>query len=200
MKRLALVVAVVSTMVAVMPGPSATATFPTVDIEEYRYLPRKERAPLGGDLLWYNAGSLTHTATQDARLRFFNTGQLAPGATSGGVTMWAAGRFPYHCNIHPNLMRGLVKVPVNASAGAIGLGESVTIEMSSVFGFKGYTFDLQRKRNKGPWVLVREGVGSPSVDLTPKRTGRFRFRARVEKLNGARSGWSPAAEVIVGDV
>lgn len=200
MRRLALVLAAVSMMVAVLPGPSATATFPTVDIEEYRYLPRKERAPLGGVLAWHNAGTLTHTATQDARLRFFNTGQLLPGESSAGDTMWAAGRFPYHCNIHPNLMRGLVKVPVNASAGAIGQGESVTIEMSSVVGFKGYTFDLQRKRNKGPWVLIREDVGTASVDVMLTRTGRFRFRARVEKLNGARSGWSPFAEVIVGDV
>ena len=93
-----------------------------MDIEEYRYVPRKETSPLGGTITWHNLGTLTHTATQDAPLRFFKTGQLAPATYSAGVTFWAAGRFPYHCRIHPSLMRGVMRVPVNASAGAIGLG------------------------------------------------------------------------------
>ncbi|MDH5225492.1 MAG: hypothetical protein OEW46_12070 [Actinomycetota bacterium] len=200
MKRLWLLAVVVSTMLSVFPGPSAIATFPTIDIEEYRYLPRKETAPLGGVLQWHNIGSLTHTASQDGPLRFFNTGQLAPGGFSTGTTMWAAGRFPYHCRIHPNLMRGLVRVPVTLSSAAIGLGEPVTITMSSNALFKGYTFDLQRKRNQGRWVIVRRKIGTHSLDVTPKRTGEFRFRARVVDLDRDRSGWSPAASVLVGDV
>lgn len=199
MKRVALILAVASTMLIVVPTPSATATFPTVDIEEYRYLPKRERAPLGGVLQWHNIGALTHTATQDAPLRFFNTGQLAPDGLSSGVTFWAAGRFPYHCRIHPRLMRGVMRVPVNLSAGAIGLGESVAITVSSTALFKGSTFDLQRRRNQGDWVVIETEIGTDSAEVTPKRTGEFRFRARVVDLEGA-SGWSPAASVIVGDV
>ncbi len=200
MKRVALFLAVSSTLLVVMPGQSATATFPTVDIEDYRYLPRKETAPLGGVLQWHNIGSLIHTATQEAPLRFFNTGQLAPDDLSSGVTFWAAGRFPYHCRIHPSLMRGVMRVPVNASATGIGLGESVTITVSSNALFKGYAFDLQRRRNRGDWVAVETGIGTDAVEVTPKRTGEFRFRARVVNLEGGESGWSPAATVIVGDV
>jgi len=123
MKRVALILAVATTMLIVLPGPSATATFPTVDIEEYRYLPRKETALLGATFTWHNLGSLAHTATQDRPLRSFTTGQIAPGATSIGVEFSSAGRFSYHCTNHPALMRGVMRVPVEASAGAIGLGE-----------------------------------------------------------------------------
>ena len=76
----------------------------------------------------------------------------------------------------------------------------VTIRVSSDAAFKGYTFDLQRKRNRGRWVTAKRSIGSASVELTPKRTGRFRFRARVVDVDGNRSGWSPAARVLVGDV
>jgi plastocyanin len=200
MKRLSLLLVVVSMMAFVLPGPSATATFPNVDIDEYRYLPKKETSPLGGTITWHNIGSLTHTASQDAPLRFFNTGQLAPGAYSDGETFWAAGRFPYHCRIHPALMHGVMRVPVNASAGAVGLGESVTITVSSEPLFKGYTFDLQRRRNQGDWVVIETEIGTQGVEVTPKRTGEFRFRARVVNLDGDASGWSPAATVTVADV
>jgi plastocyanin len=197
-KRVAMFLALVSSMLMV-PGPSATATFPNIDIEEYRYLPTKERAPLGGQLTWHNGGTVTHTASQDGPLRLFNTGQVAPGVTTSAVSMWAAGRFPYHCKIHPRRMRGSVRVPVAASADAIGLGDPVTITVASG-PFTGYTFDLQRRRNQGDWVVVRRKIDTDSVIVTPKRTGEFRFRARVVKLGGASSGWSFAAPVLVGDV
>ena len=165
---------------------------------EYRYDKAKASVPLGGSVRWTNDGFVPHTATQDARQRFFNTGQLVDGATSTPDTMWAAGRFAYHCRYHP--MYGLAKVPVEASSSGIGLGEPVAIRVSSDAAFKGYTFDLQRKRNRGRWVTAKRSIGSASVELTPKRTGRFRFRARVVDVDGNRSGWSPAARVLVGDV
>jgi plastocyanin len=179
--------------------PSGAGTTTTISIVEFRFIKAKASVPLGGSVRWTNDGTQPHTATQDARLRFFDTGQLVDGATSmPATTMWAAGRFAYHCRNHP--MYGLVKVPVEASSSRIGLGEAVTITVSSDMAFKGYTFDLQRKRNRGRWVMAERSIGSASVELTPKRTGRFRFRARVVDLDGNRSGWSPAARVLVGDV
>ena len=200
MRRLAVLLAFASALSVALPWPGAIATFPTVDIEEYRYMPRKETAPLGGVVQWHNIGSLTHSATGDAPLRFFNTGNLPPDGFSSGVEFWAAGRFAYHCRIHPGLMRGVMRVPVTASSPGIGLGESVTITVSSESLFKGVTFDLQRRRNQGEWIVIETGVGADSVEVTPKRTGAFRFRARVVDLDDQASGWSPAATVIVGDV
>jgi len=76
----------------------------------------------------------------------------------------------------------------------------VTITVSSNALFKGYTFDLQRRHNQGDWVVIETGIGTDTVDVTPKRTGEFRFRARVVRIDDGASGWSPAATVIVGDV
>ncbi|MGZ8598328.1 MAG: hypothetical protein ACXWXB_09040 [Actinomycetota bacterium] len=179
-------------------GAAPSSAGSSISIVEFEYRPANRSVPLGGAAVWTNAGTVPHTATQDAPLKWFNTGQLTAGATSAPETMSAAGRFSYHCKNHP--MYGLVKVPVEASSAAIGLGESVTITLSSQMTFKGYTFDLQRKRNRGPWVVIETSIGSPEVDLTPRRTGKFHFRARVVDFDGDKSGWSPAADVLVGDV
>ena len=197
-RRLVAVSMAIGLVLALGASPSRAGTTTTISIVEFRYDKAKASVPLGGSVRWRNDGTVLHTATQDARLRFFDTGQLVDGDTSPRSRMWAAGRFAYHCTNHP--MYGLVKVPVETSSSGIGLGEPVTITVSSDAAFKGYTFDLQRKRNRGRWVMVERSIGSASVELTPKRTGRFRFRARVVDLERNRSGWSPAATVRVGDV
>ncbi|MGH2540579.1 MAG: hypothetical protein ACRDGK_08675 [Actinomycetota bacterium] len=197
-RRLVAVSMAMGLVVSLGAAPSRAGTTTTISIVEFGYHKAKASVPLGGSVRWRNDGTVPHTATQDARLRFFDTGQLAAGATSMSSMMWAAGRFAYHCQNHP--MYGLVKVPVEASSSGIGLGEPVTITISSDAAFKGYTFDLQRKRNRGRWVMVERSIGSATVELTPKRTGRFRFRARVVDLERNRSGWSPVATVRVGDV
>ena len=197
-RRLVAVSMAMGLVMALGVTPSGAGTATTISIVEYRYDKAKASVPLGGSVRWTNDGFVPHTATQDARPRFFNTGQLVDGATSTPDTMWAAGRFAYHCRYHP--MYGLVKVPVEASSSGIGLGEPVTIRVSSDAAFDAYTFDLQRKRNRGRWVMAERSIGAASVELTPKRTGRFRFRARVVDVDGNRSGWSPAARVLVGDV
>jgi plastocyanin len=196
MRRLLTMSMVVGLVIGLGAAPSSAGS--SISIVEFEYHPANRSVPLGGTVAWTNDGTVPHTATQDAPLRWFDTGQLTVGATSSAETMSAAGRFSFHCKNHP--MYGRVKVPVESSSAAIGLGESVTITLSSEAAFKGYTFDLQRKRNAGPWVVIERSIGTDAVDLTPKRMGEFRFRARVVDLDGARSGWSPAADVLVGDV
>jgi plastocyanin len=193
MRRLLAMSIVTALVVGLGAAPSSAGS--AISIDEFTYRPFKRTAALGEIFRWRNDGTVPHTATQDAPLRFFNTGQLMAGATSDPVEMWAAGRFSYHCRNHP--MYGLVKVPVDASSASIGLGDPVTIRLSSRMTFKGYTFDLQRKRNRGLWVTIETSIGTRSVDVTPRHTGRFRFRARVLDLDGDASGWSPAARVRV---
>jgi hypothetical protein len=48
--------------------------------------------------------------------------------------------------------------------------------------------------------VIETEIGTQGVEVTPKRTGEFRFRARVVNLDGDASGWSPAATVTVADV
>ena len=57
---------------------------------------------VGQTVSWQNADSLTHTATADGGA--FNTGNVAPGATSAPIKMSTAGTFAYHCGIHPTMV------------------------------------------------------------------------------------------------
>ena len=129
-------------------------------------------------------------------MKFWNTGQVAPSTFSNAVTFWAAGRFTYHCNNH-TFMTGIVRIPVTASTATLTLGEAVTITLASSSTFKGYTFDVQRRRDDKAWVTFATGVGTASIETTPKRVGEFRYRARIVNLGGARGGWSPPTTVSV---
>jgi plastocyanin len=54
--------------------------------------------------------SVTHTASADPSSAFqFDTGNIAPGATSGAIVFSNAGSFAYHCNIH-STMHGTIVV------------------------------------------------------------------------------------------
>jgi plastocyanin len=54
---------------------------------------------VGQTVSWKNNDTTTHTATSDTGL--FNTGNIAPGATSTPITMTTAGTLNYHCILHP---------------------------------------------------------------------------------------------------
>ena len=59
----------------------------------------------GQTVAWRNADSTAHTATADNGS--FNTGTIAPGATSSPIGMSTAGTFSYHCTIHPTMVGSL---------------------------------------------------------------------------------------------
>lgn len=65
------------------------------------YSPSPVTVTAGQKVAWKNADNLPHTATADGGA--FNTGTIAPGATSSPITMPADGSFPYHCVIHPSM-------------------------------------------------------------------------------------------------
>jgi PKD domain-containing protein len=72
------------------------------------YSPNPAVARAGQRIVWVNADGTTHTATEDGGA--FDTGFVAPGATSGGISL-PAGTFPYHCAIHPSMVATLDVVP-----------------------------------------------------------------------------------------
>ena len=64
---------------------------------------------VGTSVTWMNMDSAPHTATSDASSAFqFDTGTIAPGATSGPIVFNTAGTFPYHCNVHPSMHATIV--------------------------------------------------------------------------------------------
>ena len=66
------------------------------------FSPDPSTAKVGQTVAWRNADSITHNPSADGGA--FNTGNIAPGATSNPITMTAAGSFGYHCQIHPSMV------------------------------------------------------------------------------------------------
>jgi plastocyanin len=56
----------------------------------------------GQTVAWHNGDVITHTATADNGA--FDTGAIAPGATSAAIKMTSAGSIGYHCSIHPSMV------------------------------------------------------------------------------------------------
>lgn len=66
----------------------------------------------GQTVAWKNADTTSHTATQDGG--GFDTGAIAPGATSKAITMSTPGTLKYHCSFHPSMVGS---VTVGAASG-----------------------------------------------------------------------------------
>jgi len=98
------------------PGPSPTPTPPPARLVitvvtnggSMSYAPNPATARVGQRIVWVNADAVTHTATANGGA--FDTGFLAPGATSAAVTL-PAGTFPYRCGIHPSMVATLIVKP-----------------------------------------------------------------------------------------
>ena len=72
-----------------------------VGIENFTFSPGDVTAAVGETITWTNEDSAPHTATLDDDA--CDTGNIAQGATAG-LVFDAAGTYPYHCKIHPNMV------------------------------------------------------------------------------------------------
>ena len=79
---------------------SSEAGAASVAIENFTFTPGDITAAVGETITWTNADSAAHTATLDDNS--CDTGNIASGA-SAGLVFDAAGSYPYHCKIHPNM-------------------------------------------------------------------------------------------------
>ena len=141
---------------------------------------------------WHNGDPFTHTATADSGI-FDST--LVAGADAD-VHLLGAGAYPFHCQIH-GFMRGRITVRPHASAATIALGQSFVLRVGDQGAFvPAPTWDVQRRRNAGPWVTIKTGTSMASFAVKPGRAGTFRYRARTHLADDV-SGWSPARVVKV---
>lgn len=85
--------------------PSFAATV-TIKIQDFLFQPNTLTINLGDSIKWTNQGAVPHTTTSDSNL--WNSNNLLPG-TSFVRIFNKAGKFPYHCHIHPG-MTGTVTV------------------------------------------------------------------------------------------
>jgi plastocyanin len=77
-----------------------------VSIQDFRFSPAKIAVKKGTKVTWVNRGNAAHTVT--ANNGAFDSGTLQPGE-SFSRTFRKAGKFNYHCEIHPE-MKGSVTV------------------------------------------------------------------------------------------
>jgi len=115
----------IATTLLILGGCSKTSTSPTsptggggggggtgnvVTISTSAFSPTPLTIAIGTTVTWKNSDSMNHTATADNSSAFkFDTGDIAAGATSGGVTFTQAGTFEYTCTYHPS-MHGKITV------------------------------------------------------------------------------------------
>jgi len=95
------------------PTPTPTPSPITITIKGtsggMSFSPASASVTVGQQVRWHNADSITHTATQDGS--GFDTGSIAPGGTSGPITLGAAGSISYHCAIHPSMVGSVNVTP-----------------------------------------------------------------------------------------
>src|SRR6267143_3034876 len=68
---------------------------------------------VGSTVSWTNATAPVHTATSDTGA--WDTGNIAPGATSTAISFPTTGTFAYHCAIHPSMTGSVVVSAVAAT-------------------------------------------------------------------------------------
>ena len=85
---------------------SAAAGEVSVAVKDFAFNPADITATVGQTITFANGDSAPHTATLDDGS--CTTPNIAPGS-SDGLTFTAAGTYPFHCNVHPN-MKGTITV------------------------------------------------------------------------------------------
>lgn len=80
--------------------PSGASTLTTT-----AFNPNPVTVTVGSTISWLNDDNTTHTSTADGSS--WSSGNIAPGARFN-FTFASAGRFTYHCQIHPNMVGTIV--------------------------------------------------------------------------------------------
>ncbi len=179
---------------AALPAGAATTTVSVVD---FAFSPKSIKVAQGDTVQWHNTGTRTHTATQDAPLAAFSTGNIAPGATSTGKALNAAGTYPYHCAIHPSMV-GSIKVPVKVRPTSGTTVTVFTLTIATQAAPTGFVYDAQQKVGDGPWVAYTTGATTASITFQATSAGIYSFRSTLRKVStGAKSKPSPAKSITV---
>ena len=79
---------------------SSEAGAVSAGIENFTFTPADVTAAVGETITWTNEDSVAHTVTLDNHA--CDTGNIGQGK-SASLVFDAAGTYPYHCSIHPNM-------------------------------------------------------------------------------------------------
>ena len=167
--------------------------------------PAKVSVNVGDKVQWRNTDQFVpHTSTEDHGLWRLSGSYGSPGPFQGygpGETVervFEAGTHRYYCEVHPEDMRAVVEVPVTLTRLRGGERRRVRAVWSKGAPADGLVFDVQRRRNRGPWRKLADGTasGRKAFALGPRGT-RWRVRARLRSAEdeAKATDWSPVASL-----
>jgi plastocyanin len=177
--------------------------------ESLRFDPTTLTVPTGSTVLFANVGGKPHTLTADDGS--FDTGLVAPGADGGrfagnntSVVLAKAGSFPFHCEIHPQAMKGVITVEGAARAAPTpAASASATLAIATVdFAFDpvqasvapGGTVTVTNK-GKAPHTATFDDIaldtkniapGASAAITAPTKPGSYSYRCTIHpaKMRG----------------
>jgi plastocyanin len=175
-------------------APSVVAA--TVTVQDFSFTPMTAKGGQGKQILWSFKGPSNHTATDKSGMGLFNSGVHEAGSSYSFLFI-GAGRYAYHCSIHPS-MTGTVSVPIKVPASG-HVGTPFLVTWSSVRAPAGFVFDVQVKKPGAlRYVAFKKGVVARRAYFTPGKKGTYRFRARIRRpAIPAASGYSASRAVSV---
>jgi plastocyanin len=183
---------------------AALATTKDVSITNFQFSPTPLAVAQGGSVLWTNNTTGTnHTSSNDTTnpdnttgLGLWDSGVISPSSTFI-FTFTAAGRYTYHCNIHP-FMTAMVTVKPNASPSTGSLGTAFKITWATVAATGNFVYDVQKRDPNGTFLDWMTGVTSRRTMFMPTATGTYSFRARLRNSStGGASEFSPVKSIMV---
>lgn len=188
--------AAIVTALALTPAAHAGSAIDQLDVHDFAFNPATSNQLVGGVLDWHNSGLYTHQPVQNGPLSLWKSKPVMAGHTTATVTMFAAGTFAYHCQIHPN-MKGTIRVPVTTNISSGSVGDTITIRLASRSHPK-FTFNVQRRLGTGAWVTFKTGVTGLTVTYHATAPGAYQFRAKLLRPAAhAASLFSPPANVTI---
>jgi plastocyanin len=204
MRRLISTAAPVAVALALLLQGTALASTKAVTIQDYFFTPKAAKVKLGDTVQWTNLGSFSHTSTSDGvsdgsgytGIGLWTSGTIAHNGTFS-FTFSFAGTYAYHCSIHPTLMQGTVKVPLNATPASGPLGTTFTVTWASSTPGPNLVFDVQRMDpGSTKFKNWQKGVTTISAPYKPTMAGTYVFRMRLRNTSSAEtSKYSPTASV-----
>jgi plastocyanin len=157
---------------------------------------------VGEIVRWTNTdSSVPHTATEDHGLWRLSGTYGSPGPFQGfgpGESVerrFEAGTHHYYCEVHPEQMRAVVKVPVSLTRLR---DRRARIRWSATAPADGLSFDVQRRRNRGAWKPFRRVTTARTATFALGERGthwgvRARLRSATDRTKA--TGWSPVATI-----
>jgi streptogramin lyase len=162
------------------------------------FRPATRRTSQGTTIEWSFYGPTSQSVTDTTGLGLFDSGTRS-FVSYYSFTFAGAGTYRYQDALHPALT-GAIAVPIAVSPHSGGTGTTFTVTWASAPPGAGRVFDVRIRRPGSPsYVDWRTGQTGTSATFVPDAgTGVYSFRARPRSSGtGARSGWSPAASIVV---